>query len=385
MWKKRLHTVVMFILLIFLMTPLHGAAETGVTLFTPYTGISVMPGETLSYSVEVSNDTSQVQQLRLSVDDLDESWQYHLTSGGFSINELSVYPGETERFTLEVEIPLQVEKGQYAFTVKAQSNAGLTTTLPLSVHITEEGIYQTNLSSDQLNMQGDSDSTFNYDLELSNKTAEEQLYSLQAEAPQGWQVEFRVDGQSVTSVSVESGETKSIRVNVTPAQNVTADLYQIPVVARAGQTESAVVLEADVIGTYDFQLTTEDARLSADIQAGKDRVLNLVVQNTGTVDLKGISLRSSAPPNWEVEFSVDQIDELKAGESQTVQATVTASSQALAGDYVLEISASTPEVAKSAQFRMSVKTSMLWGWIGVLIILAVAASLFFLIRKYGRR
>jgi len=36
-------------------------------------------------------------------------------------------------------------------------------------------------------------------------------------------------------------------------------------------------------------------------------------------------------------------------------------------------------------FRITVETSMLWGLIGVLIILVVIGGIYYLIRKYGRR
>ena len=47
--------------------------------------------------------------------------------------------------------------------------------------------------------------------------------------------------------------------------------------------------------------------------------------------------------------------------------------------------ARTPEVDADAQFRIAVKTPMIWGWVGVLIILATIGVVYYLFRKYGRR
>jgi uncharacterized membrane protein len=114
MWKKQVKLVLIFTLLFSLLVPVTAKAET-VTLFTPYSGIAVTPGERLSYNIDVNNDTAQVQRLQLQVENLAQGWEYRIRSGGFAVQELSVYPGESERFTLEVEVPLQVERGQYAF------------------------------------------------------------------------------------------------------------------------------------------------------------------------------------------------------------------------------------------------------------------------------
>ena len=89
--------------------------------------------------------------------------------------------------------------------------------------------------------------------------------------------------------------------------------------------------------------------------------------------------------DWEVTFEPAKIDRLKAGETANVMATVKASKKALPGDYVTKISAKTPEVNSSADFRIAVRTPMIWGWMGVLVILVALGCVYYLFRKYGRR
>lgn len=59
---------------------------------------------------------------------------------------------------------------------------------------------------------------------------------------------------------------------------------------------------------------------------------------------------------------------LGAGQTTNVVATVKASKKALPGDYVTKMTVKTPEVNATTDFRISVKTPMIWGWVGVLII-----------------
>ena len=113
--------------------------------------------------------------------------------------------------------------------------------------------------------------------------------------------------------------------------------------------------------------------------------LDLEIKNTGSSLLKDIQLSANKPADWEVSFEPSKIELLKAGETATVVAILKASKKALPGDYVTTMMAKTPEVNADAQFRIAVKTPMIWGWVGVLIIVATIGAVYYLFRKYGRR
>jgi uncharacterized membrane protein len=360
-------------------------AATHLSLYTPYTGISVTPGETIDYSFEIINDTSDIQHVSFRVEDLPDGWNKEITSGGWQLEKLSVKPNESEKFSVNVEVPLQVTKNTYQFYIVAESGSGIEDRLPMTVNISEKGTFKTELSSEQPNMEGSADSSFTYELSLRNRTAQEQLYSLTADAPRGWDVNFEVDSKSVTSVTVESNSTKDIRVAITPPQEVKAGEYQIPIKASTSSTSAETTLEAVITGNFDIQLSTPTGRLSEDITAGKEKTIELEVSNTGTVPLRDIDLKAKQPVNWEVTFEPEKIVKLDAGKTETVRAKIKASEKAIAGDYVVELDATTPEVSSKAQFRMQVETSMLWGWVGVLLIVGVLVGIYYFIYKYGRR
>ena len=144
-------------------------------------------------------------------------------------------------------------------------------------------------------------------------------------------------------------------------------------------------MEVVVTGSFQMELTTPRGLLSTDITAGDVKRIELEVKNTGSSLLKDIQLSASKPADWEVTFEPTKIDALKAGETSTVTAILKASKKALPGDYVTTIMAKTPEVNADAQFRIAVKTPMIWGWVGVLIIAAAIGVVYYLFRKYGRR
>jgi uncharacterized membrane protein len=114
--------------------------------------------------------------------------------------------------------------------------------------------------------------------------------------------------------------------------------------------------------------------------------MSLFVKNTGSAINKNISFSSFKPENWKVEFKPEKIDALEPGAMKQVEVTITPYAQALVGDYSVGLSVDGEKgSSKTVEMRVSVKTSAAWGWIGVIIIVAVIAGLGALFFYLGRR
>lgn len=356
-------------------------AMPSVTLYTPYTKVSVSPGESVDYSIDVINNSKEVQNRDIILTGIPRGWTYTLTSGGYKVNQLAVLPGERKNLSLKVDVPYQVNKGNFRFKILAGDSA----TLSLAINVAEKGSYETELKTDQPNMQGASSSTFTFQAKLKNRTVEQQLYSLVADAGRGWNVTFKADYKQVTSVELPANSTKDITVEITAPSQIEAGTYQIPVSARTNSTSANLQLEVVITGSYSMELTTPTGLLSSEITAGDQKRIELVVRNTGSSLLTGINLNASTPSNWNVSFEPKKIDQLLPGKEEQVIAIVRADKKAIPGDYVLNMEVQIPETTSKAVFRMSVKTPLIWGWAGILIIAAALGSLYYLFRKYGRR
>lgn len=356
------------------------SVSNSVVLYTPYTKISVSPGASVDYSIDLINNTDELTNANLSVSGLSSSWKYELKSGGWTLSELSVLPKEKKSFNLKVTVPLKVNKGSYHFVVSAGE-----VRLPLNIVVAQQGTYQTEFTTEQPNMQGNFKSTFTFNTTLKNQTADQQLYALMSNAPRGWNVVFKPNYKQATSAQVEANGSQNVTIDINPPANVEAGTYKIPVKAVAGTTSAELELEVVVTGSYQMKLTTPRGLLSANVTAGDVKCIELEVKNTGSSLLKDIQLSANKPLNWEVTFEPSKIEMLKAGENATVTATLKASKKALPGDYVTTMMAKTPEVNADAQFRIAVKTPMVWGWVGVFIILVAVGAVYYLFRKYGRR
>ncbi|WP_077619085.1 NEW3 domain-containing protein [Bacillus sinesaloumensis] len=359
-------------------------AVENVTLFTPYTGLSATPGETITYSVNVTNTGSSIQNMSFDFENIPKDWDYSITSGGRDIRELSVKGNSEETLNVDISIPLNAKKADYRFNLVASDN-GSNSKLPLLITLSEQGSFESELTSDQKNLQGHADSNFTYTVKLRNRTAEQQNYALSSAADKGWGVRFKSGSDSISSITIEPNESKDITVEVTPPEKVEAGSFKIPISASTGSTSAEITLDAVITGSYGIEISTPTGNLSTDITAGDNRVVDLVIKNTGTAPLLDVNITSNTPPKWETEFDTSSISELKPGESKTVKATITAPDEAIAGDYVTTFSASAAEASSDATFRVSVETSTLWGAVAILIILGVLGGLYYIFRKYGRR
>ncbi|GGF39878.1 COG1470 family protein [Echinicola rosea] len=240
------------------------------------------------------------------------------------------------------------------------------------------------LTARLINLEAPVSETFRYQATLKNGASTSAKYTLDGRAPDGWRVRFKVSGKQVTSLQVDPKKSESIAIEVTPAHGAAPGKYDVPVHA-VGSDSLSLNLEAVVEGDYEIMLTTPSGRLSGEVTEGKNKQVNLQVKNTGSLPLGDVSLSSRTPPKWEATFSPSTIEQLDPGKSVDVVATVTVPEKTLPGDYVNKFTAKTAETNSEASYRMTVTTSLLSGWVGILVILVAIGLVYYLIRKFGRR
>ena len=356
-------------------------ASGNIILYTPSTEVTVAPGKTLNYNFQVINHSSTVQDLPLYITGMPRHWNYTFQMGAWNLKRIAVLPGKKQIMRLRVTVPLKINKGAYHFRV----HAGLNHYLALTVVISKKGTYKTMLTAKQYNLEGHGNSSFQFNATLNNLTADQQQYALRAESPAGWDVTFMSHYKDVTSVSVKANTQTTLEIKVKPPSDVKAGTYKIPVQVVTNNTSASMNLEVVIIGTYKMLLTTPSGRVSTSIISGKEKRLELIVRNTGSSVLTNIKPSYRAPSDWKVTFDPKVINAIEPGHYVRLYATIKSNKDAIAGDYMTKISTITPVVSSHLSFRVSVKTPMLWGWIGVLIILLALGLVYYLFRKYGRR
>ena len=359
-------------------------AANGLVLSTPYPGIAVEPGERVIFPLEIRNTGDG--KVELSVDSKPQGWEAVIEGNGRRVHQVFAGSGYNPSVNLSIDVPAKVEEGDYQLTISARGG-GRVSTLALNLRVTGEPVRGGELVTRYPELQGPSGATFQFRVDLTNNTPQEQSYSLGAKVPPGWQVNFSPanDSKQIASLSLEAGRSQGLDVSIIPPKNVTAGKYTIPVAAVSAVSAALTDLQVTITGTYELTLTTPSGRLNAQAIAGKETGLSLEVENNGTSVLENITLSSREPAGWSVTFEPEQIEKLAPGESRQVTAKIKPDTKAIAGDYAVNLTASSKEADGKAQIRVLVKTSTLWGLTGLVIILAVIAGVGAAFRHYGRR
>jgi uncharacterized membrane protein len=236
-----------------------------------------------------------------------------------------------------------------------------------------------------MNIEAAANEIFRYNATLHNPGTTPLIYELSADAPTGWMVGFRTQGTLVTALNVKGTRSEELSVEVNPSPNAKPGKYTIPVRAVSGRDTMALELEAVVKGSYMITLTTPTGRLSDDVTSGAHRDIHLTVKNAGTLPLKELELSAQLPSQWQCTFEPAKIQQLAPDASLDVIAKISVPDKTIAGDYATTFTAKSQESNAQSVFRITVKTSLLAGWLGILVIFVAIGLVWYLIRKYGRR
>jgi len=380
MMNVKIKIISAFLCIAMALMPFSVKAADSIEVYTPYTRVSVTPGSTVNYSIDVINNGSSTSNSPIIVSGLSRSWDYTLTASGLNVSKIAVLKKSKKTVSLKVDVPYNVRKGYYNFSVKVGNG-----TLPLTINVSSAGSNESVLTCDQTNMEGNAETKFYFSTVLKNKTPRSQQYALMSNPPKGWRVEIKVNSKQVTSTEVDAGGTKNIRYTVTAPNSVAAGTYKIPVKAVSGNSQADLEFEVVVTGSYKMNFSTYNELLSTKTTAGRSKKIELKVKNTGTLPLKDIQFSSSKPKNWEVDYDTKKVESLNPGATATVYATIKVDKKAIPGDYMCKLTAKTDNVNEALNMRVSVRTSILAGWLGFLIIIIAIGGVVFLIRKYGRR
>lgn len=366
-------------------------ADGGLNLSTDFPGVTINTGEDVTFELNVDNESATPQNVALSIDSMPKGWSAYFEGNGKPVSRVYVGDASSDSNSVKVDlvvtVPDDATQDTHSIVVSATGQNGAVSKLQLDINVSEQEFTQGKLTSQYQELEGSSSSKFSYSMSLTNNSSVQQSYSLSAQAPDGWQVKFSTsDGQQIASLNVDASRSESITVAITPPVSVDAGTYTIPVAAISANETLSMNYTVVITGTYAMTLTTPSGLMSLDAVAGKSSNVTLTIQNTGTAPLEDVSLTTaSTPTDWTVTFDKSKIDSIAAGESAEVTATIQAANDAITGDYVVSISAKNSEVSSQADFRVTVKTSTVWGIVGIVIIAAVVVGMILVFRKFGRR
>jgi len=359
----------------------------GLFLMTDYPSQTVRAGETTTIRLKLNNSGLPPEPVALALSGVPQGWKVDLLGGGLPV--ASAMPGVNESVSLQlrVEVPKDAPAGSQKITLSAKGLIAQAPDLVMTLTVGSEAPAKLSLKSRLPSLRGTPRSSFEYTVTVGNDSGKDLTVALSAQGPANFQTTFSegYGSNEISSIPIEAGQTKDIKVKVTPPRDVKAGDYPVLVrVASEGATaELRVTLQ--ISGQGRLALGTKDGRLSGEAEVGKSSTYTVVVSNDGTAAIDEVEMSGTVPANWKVEFNPKTIASIAPNEKKDVQVVVTPGDKAIAGDYVASFRANGRGESASADFRITVTTSTLWGIAGIGIIAVALLVLLGAVARFGRR
>ena len=261
-----------------------------------------------------------------------------------------------------------------------------TTPTPLPESITLTTAYPT--------IEGISTYTFQFSVELFYIGAIDRVFDLKLTPAQGWdtfvtpQYETSKKISSITMEASETGRSQSVLVTTSSLTYPYPDPgeYTLTLEASSGELVGKVNLIAKVTAKYGLGAQPAQSLYSMTAKAGKNNTFSIMVSNTGTAPVENITFSSDKTQGWEVTFTPVNIATLEAYDATTVDINIKPPAKTVSGDYNVNVWVSGKQAsADKITIRVTVETSSIWGWVGVIIILIVVVGLVLIFIRFGRR
>ncbi|MFY9841154.1 MAG: NEW3 domain-containing protein [Xanthobacteraceae bacterium] len=358
----------------------------GLFLMSDYPAVTLRPGETSTVSLRLQNYDMTPEGLALSVDGVPSGWTATLLGGGQPVAAAMPATDSSVSLSLRLDVPKNAPMGTQTITVAAQGNT-TNLELPIAVTLAKDLPAKLTLTPQLPELRGTSKSSFEYQLGIKNDSGKKLTVSLAAQAPQNFDTSFteQYGTQELNAVPVDAGQTKDVKLKVTPPNTAAAGDYKVTARVAAEDASATSDLEMTITGQPRLDISGREGLVSTRASAGKETSVPVVITNTGTAPADDVELTGSAPSGWKVTFDPKTVDRIAPNDNKEVQALITPTDKAIAGDYVTTIRASARGESASTNFRVTVTTSTMWGIAGVGIVGIALLIMVGAVARFGRR
>ncbi len=364
-----------------------------ITMAAEYPGVEVPADEDVNMDIIFHNKGRSDENVEVKVASVPEGWKARVKTYRFTVTGVHVPSGEDKTLTFEAEPDEDMKPGEYAFRVEAQTPDGqfkMAQTIMAKVREKEKETKESKgvkLTTSYPVLRGPSDAKFEFSVEVDSKLDEDAVFDLFAQGPEGWDLNFKpaYESKYISSLRLKANQSQTVAVEVKPSLLAEAGEYPINIRVSSGDAKAAAELQVILTGTYGLEVGTPTGLLSLDGRQGKPANMSVYVKNTGSATNHDIKFMTFKPENWKVEFKPEKIAAIEPGDLKQVEVSITPYEDALVGDYSVAVDVQGEKASKNIEFRVTVKASTAWGWIGIGIIVVVVGGLTGLFRWLGRR
>jgi uncharacterized membrane protein len=358
----------------------------GLYLMSDYPAVTLRPGETSTINLKLQNYDLPPERLSLSVSSVPSGWTATLMGGGQPVAAAMPATNSNVALELRLDVPKNAAVGTETLTVTA-TGGSTTASLPIAVTLAKDLPAKLSLTPQLPDLRGNLKSSFEYQLAIKNDSGKKLTASLSAQTPPNFDSSFTegYGSQELNAVPIDAGQSKTVKLKVTPPNTAAAGSYKV--VARVAAEDAAATadLTMDITGQPRLDVSGREGLVSTRASAGKETTVPVVITNTGTAPADDVELSGSTPSGWKITFDPKTVDRIAPNASKEVQALITPTDKAIAGDYVTTIRASTRGESASTTYRVTVTTSTMWGIAGVGIIGVALLVMVGAVARFGRR
>ncbi len=358
----------------------------GLYLLTDYPAVSVRPGATTTVALRLQNYGLSPERYQLSVTDVPPGWTATLLGGGQPVAAAMPATDANVGLQLRLDVPANVAMGTHTLTVKAEGQ-GNNVSLPIAVTLAKELPAKLKIEPTLPALRGNPKTSFDYQLSIKNDSGRNLTVSFAADVPKNFEANFTENygTQQLSSIPVDAGASKDIKLHVRPPSTADAGRYPVMVTVSAEDATAKANLTLEIVGQPQLLISGRDGRVSTSAEAGVQSTIPIVVTNTGSAPADGVDLSATAPTGWKITFEPNTIERIAPGKDAEVQAQITPTAKSLAGDYMATMRATSRGEAANTQFRVAVTTSTVWGMAGAGIIGIAVLVMLGAVLRFGRR
>ncbi len=358
----------------------------GLFLLTDYPAVTLRPGTNSSINLKLQNYGLPPERLTLSLTGVPSGWTATLIGGGQPVAAALPATNASVSLELRLDVPKDAPVGTTNLTVNAQGST-TNATLPIAVTLATDLPAKLTLTPQLPELRGTSKSSFEFQLGIKNDSGKKVTVSLSAQAPQNFDATYteQYGSQELNALPLDPGQSKDVKLKVRPPNTIAAGKYKVAAKVTADDAAATSDLVVDITGQPKIDIAGREGVLSAKASAGQEASIPVILTNSGTAAAEQIELSGSVPTGWKVSFEPKIVDRIAPNENKEVQALVTPSAKAVAGDYVTTVRAAARGESASQSFRVAVTTSTIWGIVGIALIGGALLVMIGAVVWFGRR
>jgi len=381
------------------------SSSEGFSFNAPFSGIVIGSGEKADLDLKLTNLAADEKtvDLQLRNDPKAKDWKVMLSNsqwGGFGVTKVRLgrsKPDNVVSLKLHIEPSKGAQPGEYSFLVNAKSGR-ISRDIPIHVQLKGDKVALEkkkagiDLSCKYASMENASGKEFKFDVDVKNQGSDEAVVDFSTMVPEGWASSLSPrweTGKNVDSIRLDKKGSEKLIFTLTPPDGTDEDKYPVTLVAKTGDITKKLFLSAVVNGTYKLQMMPETKRLNVNLVAGQENKIVLYLWNEGSAPVNNVSLFSSQPEGWKVDFSPKKLTQVapltKTQKPEKVEVSFTVPQRTIPGDYAIHISAAGDQSRAPLDLRATVEVPTQWGWTGIAIIVIVIVLLMGIFLKLKRR